>query len=61
MMPKRPILWVFSFVTVIFLVNYFLSSDPIIIGTLIISVITGILTLGLLFVGEKIRKKYFPD
>lgn len=61
MIPKRPVLWLISFIVAIFLVNYFLSSDATIGGTIIFSVVTGIFTLGVLYVGEKIRKKYFPD
>lgn len=54
-------MWLISFIIAIFLVKYFLSPDAAISGTFMWSVITGILTFGLLHMGEKFRKQYFPE
>jgi hypothetical protein len=62
MQPKHPFVWLLMFsVTMTLLYFYVLNTESTIIGSIIFSVVTGILTLGLLYGGEKVRQKWFVD
>lgn len=62
MIPNRPILWFLLFVPTFFLLEYFIvQPDYTLLGMIIFSVITGILALVFMYLGEKVRKKYFPN
>lgn len=62
MQPKYPIIWLLmNSITLFLLYHYVINTSSSVVDSIIFAVITSILSLALLYGGEKIRKKWFAN
>lgn len=62
MQPKHPIIWLAGVSVILFLLNYFvIEPNSTLISSIMFAVVSGIFALGLLYGGEKIRRKWFVN